>query len=199
QPEHLVAEGAELGRGRFGYAVEQRLVARLQNGDGGAQFVRDVGDQVAADLLLPVQGAGHLVEGGGELAQFAGRVDLADPGGAVPRRHGPGRRDQPDDRTGDPPGHGEPGQQGEQGGQPSRTGDGAQQRGLQAAVGGVEPGTGGPNQRGTHPLAADDDRQARLRAVRGVEAARGRDDLPGLIPDLHGRAGGGGQVADGGG
>ena len=65
QPQHLVAERAELGGGGFGHAVEQRLVARLQDRDGGAEFVGDVGDQVAADLLLPVQGAGHLVEGGG--------------------------------------------------------------------------------------------------------------------------------------
>ena len=81
-------------------------------------------------------------------------ITLADPGGPVPRRHRPGRRDQPDDRAGDPPGHGEPGEQREQGGQPGRAGDGAQQRGLQAAVGGVEPGTGGPHQRGARSLAA---------------------------------------------
>ena len=197
QPEHLVAQRAELGRGGFGHAVEQRLVARLQDGDRGAQLVGDVGDQVAADLLLPVQGAGHLVEGGGQLAQLAGRADLADPGGAVPGRHGPGHRDQPDDRAGDPPGHGEPGQQREQGGQPGRPGDGAQQRGLQAAVGG-----GRARNRWTGPARVPTrwprttTGSARLRAVRGGEAGRGLDDLPGLVADLHGRAGAGGQVED---
>jgi trehalose 6-phosphate synthase len=67
QPQDLVAQRAELGEGGFGHAVEQGLVTRLQDGDGGAQFVGDVGDQVAADLFLPVQGACHLVEGGGQL------------------------------------------------------------------------------------------------------------------------------------
>ena len=36
-----------------------------------------------------------------------------------------------------------------------------------------------------------------LRAVPGAEAVRGRDDPPGLVADLHGRAGAGGQVEDG--
>ena len=117
--------------------------------------------------------SGHLVEGGRQFAQLAGGADLADPGGAVPVRHGPGHRDQPRHRAGDPPGHRKPGQQREQCGQPGRPGDGPQQRGQQHAVGGAEAGTGGPGQDHADPLAPDHDRGAGLRC-RSAPRSRAR-------------------------
>ncbi len=126
QPQDLIAQRAELGGGGFGHAVKQRLVACLQHRDGGTQLVGDIGDEVAADLFLPFQGAGHLVEGGRQLTQLSGRADLARPGGVIPGRHGPGHRDQPGNRAGDPPGHRESGEQREQGRQTGSAGDGPQ-------------------------------------------------------------------------
>jgi hypothetical protein len=196
QPQHLVPQRAELGRGGFGHAVEQGLVPRLQDGDRGPQLVGDVSDQVPADLLPPVQGAGHLVEGGRQLAQFPRRADVAYPGGPVPARHGPGRRDQPRHRAGDPPGHGQPGKQGQQGGQADRPGDGPQQRGLQAAVGGAQAGTGDPHHDGADAPAAHRDRLAFPRPARAGEVVRLLDDGAGLVEDLDGHPGPRGLVGD---
>ena len=145
QPQYLVPERGQLGRGGLGQAVQQCLVPGLQDRHRGAQLVRDVGHQVAAKLLLPVQGAGHLVEGDGQLAQLTRRPDAAGPGRAVTTGHGPGHRDQAGDRPGDPPGHGQPGDQGQQGGQAGRARDRPEQRGLQRPVGRAQPGTGGPD------------------------------------------------------
>jgi membrane-associated protein len=61
--------------------------------------------QVAADLVLPVQRVGHVVEGCRQVLQFAQRRDVARPGDAVTAGHGPGRRDERRDRPGDPPRH----------------------------------------------------------------------------------------------
>jgi hypothetical protein len=47
-------------------------VPGLQHRNRRAQLMRYVGDQVAAQLLLPVHGVGHLVESGGQFAQLAG-------------------------------------------------------------------------------------------------------------------------------
>ena len=105
QPQHLVPQRRQLLLGRLGHAVQQRLVAGLQDRDRRPQLVRDVGDQVAAELLLPVQGVGHQVEGGRQLADLAGGGDRPDPGRAVPLAHRPGHGDQPFHRPGDAPGH----------------------------------------------------------------------------------------------
>ena len=188
----------QLVRRWLGHPVQQRLVPGLQHRDRGAQLVRDVGDQIPAQLLLPVHRAGHLIEGGRQLAQLTGRADLADARGAVSARHRPGHRDQPGDRAGDPPGHGEPGEQGQQGREAGRARDGPQQRGLQDPVGGPEAGTGGPDHGRPDPLAAGHHRRARLRPVVRAESGRGGDDAAGLVADLDVRTGAGGEVQDGG-
>jgi len=124
-----------------------------------------------------------------QLSQLAGRADLACPRGAVPGRHGPGHRDQPGDGPGDPPGHDETGEQGKQGSQPGCPGDGAEQRGLQDAVGGIEPGTGGTGHGRADTLAPDHDRGPRLQAFRGGEGERRGDGMACLVAYLDGRAG----------
>ena len=124
QAQHLVAQRGELVRGGLGGTVGQCLVAGLQDRDRGAQLVGDVGDQVAAQLLLPVQGVGHLVERGRQLTYLTGRSDRADPGGALATSHRPGHGDDLLDRAGDPAGDGEPGRQREQCCQPGSAGDG---------------------------------------------------------------------------
>ena len=57
QPQHLIAQRAEFGRGGLGNTVQQRLMPGLQHRDRGAQLMGDSGDEVAADLFLPVQRA----------------------------------------------------------------------------------------------------------------------------------------------
>ena len=195
QPQHLIAQRRQLVRGGLGDPVEQGLVPGLQDRDRGAQLVRDVGDQVAAQLVLPVQGVGHLVERGGQLAQLGRAGDRADPGGAFAASHGPGYRDDPLHRPGDPPGHGQTGEHGQHRGQPGRTPDGPQQVRLQRMVGAGQPGTGEPDDGLTDPVAAHQHRRALLRRsrLRG-ETRRGDDDLAGLIADLDLRPGPGGQV-----
>ena len=197
QPQHLVAQRSQLVGGWLGHPVQQRLVPGLQHRDRGAQLVCDVGDQIPAQLLLPVHRAGHLIEGGRQLAQLTRRADLAGPRGAVAGRHRPGHRDQPGDRAGDPPGHGEPGEQGQQGGQAGRARDGAQQRGLQDPVGGPETGTSGPDHGRPDPLAAGHHRRARLRPVVRAESGRGGHDAAALVADLDVRTGAGGEIQDG--
>jgi len=169
QPQHLVTQRRQLVRGRLGDPVEQGLVARLQDRDGSAQLVGDVGDQVAAELVLPVPGVGHLVERGGQLAQFAGRGDGADPGGALAAPHGPGHRDDPLHRPGDPAGHGQAGEQREDRGQPGGAEDGPQQVGLQGMVGAGQPGVGEPYDHLADPVAFRQNRHAALggRRLRG--------------------------------
>ena len=153
QPQHLVAQRGQLVRGGLGDPVEQCLVPGLQHRDRGAQLVGDVGDQVPAQLFLPVPRVGHLVERGRQFAQLAGRGHLADPGGALPAPHGPGHGDDPLHRAGDPPGHGQPGQQRQQRRQPGRARDRPQQLGLQAAVGAAQAGTGEPDHDLADPVA----------------------------------------------
>jgi hypothetical protein len=48
-------QGRELPGSRLGHPVQQRLVTGLQDRDRGPQLVGDVGDQIAAELLLPVR------------------------------------------------------------------------------------------------------------------------------------------------
>jgi len=132
--------------------------------------MREVSDQVPADLLLPFQRPGHLVERPRQLPQLPRRADLPHPGSPVPGRHGPGHRDQQGDRPGDPPRRDQGGDQSQQRRQPGRPGDGPQQRGLQHAVGGIQPRPGGPGHDHAHPLAVDHHRRAGLRACLHGEA-----------------------------
>jgi len=169
QPQHLIAQRCQLVRGRLGDPVEQGLVTGLQDRDGGAQLVRDVGDQVTAQLVLPVPRVGHLVDRGGQLAQFARRSDVADPGGAFAASHGPGHRDDPLHRASDTPGHGQAGEQREDRGQSGGAEDGLQQVGLQSTVRAGQPGIGEPDDGLPDRLAADQHRRAlfRGRPLRG--------------------------------
>ena len=138
-------------------------MAGLQDRDGGAQLVCDVGNQVTAQLVLPVPRIGHLVERGGQLAQLARRGDVADPGGAFAASHGPGHHDDPFHWTGDTPGHGQAGQQREDRGQPGGAEDGLQQVGLQGPVCAGQPGIGEPDDHLPGALATDQHQRALLR------------------------------------
>ena len=124
QPQHLIAHRGQLGRRWLHHPVQQCLVPGLQDRNRGAQFVGHVGHQVAADLVLAIQRACHLVERGGQFPQLAGSAHRPGSCGTVPARHSPGHRDEPGDRAGDPPGHHQPRRQGQQRGQPGRPGDG---------------------------------------------------------------------------
>jgi tellurite resistance protein TerC len=195
QPQHLIAQRGQLGRGGLGDPVQQGLVPDLQDRDRGAQLVGDIGDQVAAQLFLPVHRAGHLVERGGQLAHLARAGDPADPDAALPAGHPAGHRDDLLDRAGDPPGDGQPGQHGQQRGQPGRARDGPQQRRPQRVVGAGQAGAGEPDVGLPGPLAPHHDRRADLRArrLRG-EAGRGRDDRSLPVADLDVGSGAPGQI-----
>ena len=104
QPEHLVVQRPQLIGTRFGDAVQQGLVPGLEHGYRRAQLMGDARDQVPADLVLVVERVRHLVERGCELAQLAGRLDLARTCGPVSAGHRAGHADQPGNRAGDPPG-----------------------------------------------------------------------------------------------
>ena len=95
QSQHLVAQRRQLFGSSLGNPVDQGLMSRLEDRDGGAQLVRNVGDQVAAKLLLPVHGVGHLVERDAELGQRRRGGHIADPGGSLATRHSPGHVDNP--------------------------------------------------------------------------------------------------------
>ena len=189
QPQHLVPKGGQLARRGLRHAVEQRLVAGLQDRDRGPQLVGDVGDQSPAQLLLPVKRVGHLVEGGRQLAQLTRCRDLPDPGGAVAPAHRPGRRDQLPHRPGDPPGHGQPRQQRQHRRQPGRPGYRPQERRLQGVVRGSEAGAGEPHHGSADRRAAHDDGGPALRAGGALGEAAGDGDGPaGLVPYLRVRA-----------
>ena len=79
QPQHLISQRAELGWGGFGHPVQERFMLRLQHRDRRPKLMGDVGDKVAAQLFLAVQGIGHLVERGRKLAQFTGRPHRSHP------------------------------------------------------------------------------------------------------------------------
>ena len=73
-------QGAEHLGCRLIDTVEQRLGGTLEDRQGSAQFVGNVGDQVAAQLIFTVEVIGHLIERFSELAQLA-RTVLVDTGG----------------------------------------------------------------------------------------------------------------------
>ena len=62
----------------------------LQNGDGGTQFVGNVGDEVAAQLVLVVPSVRHLVECPGEFADLAEAADVAGADSCIAEAPGPG-------------------------------------------------------------------------------------------------------------
>ena len=105
-------------------------MARLQDRDGSTQLVGDVGDEVAADLFLPVQGPAIWSKDAASSRNSPGAwispTRAARSPAAMARVAAISRVNRP----GDPPGYGEPGEQREQGGQTRGPGDGPQQRGL---------------------------------------------------------------------
>ena len=156
----------------------------LEHGDGRAQLMGDARDEVPADLVLVVERVRHVVERGGELAKLAGRLDLARARGAVAAGHRAGHRDQPCDRTGDPPGYPEAGGEREQGGEPGGPGDGPQQRGPQYRVGGAEAGGGQADPHRAHLAPVDQHGRAGLWTRRRGEAAGGCHGMAGLVTHL---------------
>ena len=92
QAGDLVVERAEHFGCRLVDAIEQCLGRPLQNGERCAQFVGDIGHQVAAEPVLSVEVIGHPVERLGERAQLAGAVGVdprvASTGGEVARGGG---------------------------------------------------------------------------------------------------------------
>ncbi len=57
------------------YAIGQRIGAPGNGGERSAQFMRDIRQQIAAQLLMALQGIRHLVERDGELAHFIATME----------------------------------------------------------------------------------------------------------------------------
>ena len=81
--------------GRMAEPVQQGLVPGLQHRDRGAQLMRDVGDQVTAQLLLPIHRVGHVVERDGKFTQLARAYCLIDLARAKSVRSPPPARTAP--------------------------------------------------------------------------------------------------------
>ncbi len=197
QPQHLIAERPQFLRGGLGDAVEQGLVSRLEDRHRRAELVRDARHQVPADLVLAVERVGHLIERGGEFAQFARPAHLPRPGRPVAACHRPGHRDQPGDGAGDAPGDSEPGDEREQRGEPGGPRDGSQQRRPQDVIGAAETGRGEADEDGADLAPIDHHGHARLGFVGRREAVGAGDRVTRVIAQLQLHATALGQVADG--
>src|SRR3546814_6536851 len=64
--QHFVVQRGERCLVRCQDAVDERLGGALEDGQRGSDLVGDVGDELAAQAVLLVDGSGHPVERGGE-------------------------------------------------------------------------------------------------------------------------------------